>query len=82
MEEMKAVIGIKTREGRLGEIGNELKKRKEVESIFEVTGEFDVISLCNFKGTIGLERFVKEVLQWKYVERTTTFVVLNIVKDK
>ena len=82
MGEMKAVIGIKTREGRLGEIGNELKKRKEVECIFEVTGEFDIISLCCFEGTIGLERFVKEVLQWKYVERTTTFVVLNIVKDK
>jgi len=82
MEEMKAVIGIKTREGRLGEIGNELKKRKEVECIFEVTGEFDIISLCSFEGTIGLERFIKEVLQWKYVERTTTFVVLNVVKDK
>ena len=82
MEEMRVVIGVKTREGRLGEIGNELKKREEVLSIFEVTGEFDIICICSFKGTIGLERFVKEVLQWKYVERTTTFVVLNVVKDK
>jgi DNA-binding Lrp family transcriptional regulator len=81
MEELKAIIGVKTREGRLGEVGNELSKRPETEGIYEVTGEFDIILVCKFMGTIGLERFVKEVLQWKYVERTTTFVVLNVVKE-
>jgi DNA-binding Lrp family transcriptional regulator len=81
MEELKAIIGVKTREGRLGEVGNELLKRSETEGIYEVTGEFDIILVCKFMGTIGLERFVKEVLQWKYVERTTTFVVLNVVKE-
>jgi Lrp/AsnC family transcriptional regulator, regulator for asnA, asnC and gidA len=82
MEEMRAVIGIKSREGRLGEIGNQLVKRPETLSVYEVTGEFDIIIVCGFKGTVGLERFIKEVLQWKYVERTTTFVVLNVVKEK
>lgn len=81
MEELKAIIGVKTREGRLGEVGNELSKRPETKGIYEVTGEFDIILVCKFMGTIGLERFVKEVLQWKYVERTTTFVVLNVVKE-
>jgi len=81
MEELRAVIGIKTREGRLGEVENRLKKRKEVLAGYEVTGEFDIIVIGKFNGTIGLERFVKEVLQWKYVERTTTFVVLNVIKE-
>ena len=81
MEELRAVIGIKTREGRLGEVENGLKKRPEVIAAYEVTGEFDIIVVGKFKGTIGLERFIKEVLQWKYVERTTTFVVLNVVKE-
>ncbi|MBR9681161.1 MAG: Lrp/AsnC family transcriptional regulator [Candidatus Altiarchaeota archaeon] len=81
MEEMRAVIGIKSREGRLGEIGNQLTKRDETLALYEVTGEFDIIAVCKFEGTMGLERFIKEVLQWKYVERTTTFVVLNIVKE-
>lgn len=79
---MRAVIGIKSREGRLGEIGKELKKRDETLSVYEVTGEFDLITVCQFEGTVGLERFIKEVLQWKYVERTTTFVVLNVVKER
>ena len=81
MEEMRAVIGIKSREGRLGEISNQLSKRSEVILIYKVTGEFDIIIVCKFQGTAGLERFIKEVLQWKYVERTMTFVVLNVVKE-
>ena len=81
MEELRAIIGIKTREGRLGEVGNKLKARDEVMAAYEVTGEFDIMIVGKFKGTIGLERFVREVLQWKYVERTTTFVVLNIIKE-
>ena len=81
MAELRAVVGIKTREGRLGEVGNALKKRKEVLGAYEVTGEFDIIAIGKFNGTVGLERFIKEVLQWKYVERTTTFVVLNVVKE-
>lgn len=82
MEEMRAVIGIKSREGRLGEISNQLVKRTETLSVYEVTGEFDILVVCKFEGTVGLERFIKEVLQWKYVERTMTFVVLNVVKEK
>ena len=81
MEELRAVIGVKTRDGRLGEVSKDLSKRGEVISAYVVTGEFDIIAICKFDGTVGLERFVKEVLQWKYVERTTTFVVLNIVKE-
>lgn len=81
MEEMRAVIGIKSRGGRLGEIENQLNRRDETLALYEVTGEFDIITICKFSGTMNLERFIKEVLQWKYVERTTTFVVLNIVKE-
>ncbi len=81
MEELRAIIGIKIREGRLGEVENELKKRDEISIIYEVTGEYDLMAIGKFKGTLGLERFIKEVLKWKYVERTTTFVVLGIVKE-
>ncbi|MBR9679944.1 MAG: Lrp/AsnC family transcriptional regulator [Candidatus Altiarchaeota archaeon] len=81
MEELKAVIGIKCREGRLSEIGKQLKKSEEIVQAYEVTGEYDVIAVGSFKGTIGLEKFVKGVLKWKWIERTTTFVVLTTVKE-
>ncbi len=82
MEELRAVIGIKCREGRLAEIGNELKKKEEVIAAYEVTGEFDIIAICKFKGTVHLERFVKEILKKKYVDRTTTFVALMTIKEE
>ena len=64
----------------MGEIGNMLKNRSEVICAYEVTGEFDIMFVGRFEGMVGLEKFVKSVLQWKYVERTTTFVSVNIVK--
>ena len=64
----------------MGEIGNLLKGRSEVLCAYEVTGDFDIIFIGNFEGMIGLEKFVKSVLQWKYVERTTTFVAINTIK--
>ncbi|MBR9681186.1 MAG: Lrp/AsnC family transcriptional regulator [Candidatus Altiarchaeota archaeon] len=81
MEEIRAMIGIKSRGGRLGEIGNLLKDRPEVICAYEVTGDFDIVFMGTFKGMMGLEKFVKAVLQWKYVERTTTFVSINTIKE-
>ena len=81
MEELRAIVGIKCREGRLAEIGKELKKSGEIIQAYEVTGEYDIIAVGKFNGTIGLEKFVKSVLRWKWVERTTTFVVLTVVKE-
>ncbi len=81
MEEIRAVVGVKARGGRLGEIDNLLKKRPEVLCAYEVTGDFDILFIGRFKGMVGLEKFIKSVLQWKYVERTTTFVAINVIKD-
>ncbi|HDR53404.1 MAG TPA: Lrp/AsnC family transcriptional regulator [archaeon] len=82
MSELRAIIGVKARAGRLGEVGNLLKEQKEVLSAFEVTGEFDIMFLSRFGSMVELEKFIKSVLLWKYVERTTTFVVINTIKDR
>jgi DNA-binding Lrp family transcriptional regulator len=80
-EKLTAVLGIRIREGRLSEVEREVKNRSEIIAAYTVTGDYDFIAIGEFDGRIGLERFIREVLKWKYIERTHTFVALNAVKD-
>jgi len=79
--ELTVVIGIRVRDGRLGEMSNHLKKESCISSIYEVTGDYDILMIGHFKNRVELERFIKETLKWKYIERTNTFVAINTVKE-
>lgn len=79
--ELTVVIGIRVREGRLGEISNHLKEVDSIKAIYEVTGDYDILMVSHFKNRAELERFIKETLKWKYIERTNTFVAINTVKE-
>lgn len=79
--ELTVVIGIRVREGRLGEMSNLLKKEAVIKAIYEVTGDYDILMIGHFKNRVELERFIKETLKWKFIERTNTFVAINTVKE-
>ncbi len=79
--ELTVVIGVRVREGRLGEISNRLKKNDNIVAVYEVTGDYDILMIGHFKNRVGLEKFIKNALQWKYIERTNTFVAINTVKE-
>ena len=80
-DKMTALIGLRIREGRLSEVEAELSKRDEIFAAYTVTGDFDLVFIGEFEGRVGLEKFIREVLKWKYVERTSTYVALKTIKD-
>jgi len=51
-------------------------------AIYDVTGEWDSIVIANFEGREDLNKFIKTILAQKYVDRTVTHIVLNVVKDE
>jgi DNA-binding Lrp family transcriptional regulator len=67
--------------GHLEEIQNKFSKRKNVCSIYDITGEYDTAFVAKFKDTDELNRFVKELASEKYVLRTSTKLVLNVIKE-
>ena len=78
---LTVVIGIRVRGGHFGEVSNELKKIPEITAIYEVTGDYDILLIGHFANRVSLEKFIKESLKWKDIERTNTFVALNTVKE-
>lgn len=79
--ELTVVIGIRVREGRLGEVSNQLNKVDSIKAVYEVTGDYDILMIGHFRNRVELEKFIKETLKWKFIERTNTFVAINTVKE-
>ena len=77
-----AVIGLRISHGQLIETQRKIARDPRALAIYDVTGEWDSIVIAQFKNRQDLNRFIKAVLSQKYVERTMTHVVLNVVKDE
>lgn len=80
--DLTATIGIRISKGRLREVEERLAKDPRAYAIYDVTGDFDALLIGRFKGRSDLDRFVKRALQDPYIERTSTQVVLNRVKEE
>ena len=76
-----ATIGIRILKGKLREVEERLGKDPRAYAIYDVTGDFDALIVGRFRDRRDLDRFVKHTLQDPYVERTSTQVVLNRVKE-
>ena len=76
-----ATIGIRISKGRLREVEERLARDPRAYAIYDVTGDYDALLIGRFRDRRDLDGFVKHALQDPQVERTSTQVVLNRVKE-
>ncbi|UCH89212.1 MAG: winged helix-turn-helix transcriptional regulator [Thermoplasmata archaeon] len=76
-----ALIDIRIEGGHLEKVQAKFAKHENVCSVYDVTGEYDTTFVTKFRTTEELNKFVKELAGQKYVLRTSTKLVLNIVKE-
>jgi Lrp/AsnC family transcriptional regulator for asnA, asnC and gidA len=79
--ELTATIGIRISKGRLREVEERLARDPRAYAIYDVTGDFDALLIGRFRDRRDLDRFVKRALQDPHIERTSTQLVLNRVKE-
>lgn len=80
--DLVVIVGVKITHGRLLEAQKRIAKAPRVFGVYDVTGEWDSIILARFRDRAELNDFVKELLALPYVERTSTQLVLNTVKEE
>jgi DNA-binding Lrp family transcriptional regulator len=76
------IIGIRISRGKLMEVEKKISKNPHVYEIYDTTGEWDAIIVARFKNREELNTFIKRVLSVEHVERTMTWLALNVVKDE
>ena len=80
--DLLTIIGIRIAHGKLTEVERKISKNPHVYEIYDTTGEWDSLIIARFKSREELNTFIKRVLAIEHVERTMTWLVLNVVKDE
>lgn len=80
--DIKVIIDMRISKGRQIEVESKIAHHPNVSAVFDVTGPFDTMVIANFRSRKEMDRFLKKVQTYEFVERTETKLVLNTVKEK
>ncbi|MEM2971272.1 MAG: Lrp/AsnC family transcriptional regulator [Candidatus Bathyarchaeia archaeon] len=78
---LTAVILIQAEGKHLLDVEQEIAKMNNAVSVYDITGDFDIIVTARFKDRESLNAFIKHLLTIPYVKRTVTNVALNVIKE-
>ena len=79
--DVTAVIQLKVEGSALPEITETLEEHRQMISVYEVTGDYDVVAVGKFKDTDGMNDQIKALLTDPDIKESNTSVVLNAVTE-
>ncbi|MDZ7777354.1 MAG: HTH-type transcriptional regulator Lrp [Bacteroidales bacterium] len=79
--DVTAIMHLKVEGSALPEITNKLEAQKQMISVYETTGDYDIIAIGKFGDTDDMNDQIKSLLEDVDIRESNTSVVLNAVKD-
>jgi DNA-binding Lrp family transcriptional regulator len=79
--DVTAVLQLKVEGSALPDITDSLRQQKQMVSVYEVTGDYDVIAVGKFVDTDGMNEQIKTILSDVDIRESNTSVVLNAVVE-
>ncbi len=79
--DVTAIIHLKVEGSALEEIVDRLRDQEQMISVYETTGDYDIIAIGKFEDTNGMNSQIKELLADVDIRESNTSVVLNSVKE-
>jgi DNA-binding Lrp family transcriptional regulator len=79
--DVTAIIQLKVEGSSLPEVTESLKDHKQMISVYEVTGDYDIIAVGKFTDTDGMNAQIKELLTDPEIKESNTSVVLNTASE-
>ena len=79
---LTAIINLRIKKGTLMDVQSSIAEHSRVFGVYDVTGEWDSLILARFKNREEMDNFIKTTLSQEYIERTSTSLVLNTVKEE
>jgi len=79
--DVTAILQLKVEGSALPDITDRLKEQKQMVSVYEVTGDYDVIAIGKFVDTDGMNEQIKTLLTDADIRESNTSVVLNAVVE-
>lgn len=79
--DVTAVMQLKAEGSALPEITQTLKDHRQMISVYEVTGDYDVIAIGKFKDTDDMNDEIKSLITDPDINQSNTSIVLNTVSE-
>ena len=79
---LTAMMHLRISKGKIMDIQSSIAKHPRVFGVYDITGEWDSLILARFKSREEMDSFIKTILSQKNIERTSTSLVLNTVKEE
>jgi len=79
--DVTAIIQLKVEGSSLPAVTESLKGHKQMISVYEVTGDYDIIAVGKFTDTDGMNAQIKELLTDPEINESNTSVVLNTASE-
>ncbi|OYR57496.1 HTH-type transcriptional regulator Lrp [Halorubrum halodurans] len=79
--DVTAILQLKVEGSALPDVTEKLREQKQMISVYEVTGDYDVIAIGKFTDTDGMNDQIKEILTDADIRESNTSVVLNAVVE-
>ncbi|WP_416838407.1 HTH-type transcriptional regulator Lrp [Haloferax sp. DFSO52] len=79
--DVTAIIQLKVEGTALVDVTERLQQEKQMISVYEVTGDYDIIAIGKFRDTDGMNTQIKKLLTDVDIRESNTSVVLNAVTE-
>jgi DNA-binding Lrp family transcriptional regulator len=79
--DVTAILQLKVEGSSLPEVTESLRDHKQMISVYEVTGDYDIIAVGKFTDTDGMNAQIKELLTDPEIKESNTSVVLNAASE-
>ena len=79
---LSATIHLRITKGKIMDVQASIAKHPRVYIVYDITCEWDSLVLARFKDREEMDEFIKTTLSQKNIERTSTSLVLNNVKEE
>ncbi|WP_126661970.1 HTH-type transcriptional regulator Lrp [Haloterrigena salifodinae] len=79
--DVTAVVQLQVEGNALPDVTDELQDHPQMTSVYEVTGDYDVIAVGKFTDTDGMNDEIKDLLSNPDIKASNTSVVLNAVSE-
>lgn len=76
------IIEVKVAHGKLFDVEKKIANDPHVFAVLDHTGGTDTTVLARFRDRKSLDEFIKKLQSVKFVERTETKLILNIIKNE
>tara|TARA_Y100000310_G_scaffold334025_1_gene412808 strand:- start:86 stop:529 length:444 start_codon:yes stop_codon:yes gene_type:complete len=80
--DVQAIISLRISRGKFFEVEEKIATHPNVFIVYDVTGNFDSLIIAKFRSRKGLDKFLKKIQTYDFVERSKTKLILNTIKEE